>query len=403
MVYKIFEGNMEKFEKKVLSMIRKCDKYNNVFKYERKDAVYETETNKLTGEKYTYKYYIVELSGVIKCDGWQVVAMLEATDSGNLVKTSSDNDVEIPQHYIDNPLVCEHCNRNRKRKYSFILYNENTGEYKSVGKSCLSDFVGKDLEHVAQWYEMQERITKFAAPITEKRYIYYDNLEVLSYAVAIIKIFGYRKTIQDESTVYKTLCYMRPAKSDIKEMKSYNFTITDEDVNKSRDIVKYFSTCETNSDYMHNLQVLCKNGYTTSKDLGLLVSAVASYDRHLEWMRKQEEKQAKLKALAEKNAASSYIGSVGDKITASVKSWKLVFSYDTQWGTTRIYEFTTTDNNIVIWKTSTFIDANATPQNILVTGKIKEHKDYKETKQTVLTRCKIEFQEVKRDRAQTCN
>lgn len=60
-------------------------------------------------------------------------------------------------------------------------------------------------------------------------------------------------------------------------------------------------------------------------------------------------------------------------------------SWETVYGFTHLYKFTTTDNNVLVWYASKCIDENAKK----ISGTIKDHKEYDGEKQTVLTRCKV--------------
>lgn len=83
---------------------------------------------------------------------------------------------------------------------------------------------------------------------------------------------------------------------------------------------------------------------------------------------------------------SDYIGQEGDKVNMEV-TLTHTGSYQTRFGTTYVHTFKDAEGNVLVWKTSTY------PQfevgTIRIKGTIKGHDEYKGTKQTVLTRCKI--------------
>lgn len=89
--------------------------------------------------------------------------------------------------------------------------------------------------------------------------------------------------------------------------------------------------------------------------------------------------------------ASEYVGAIGDKLTttatlASVHTYETHFTYYGE--TNYIYKFVDEKGNSIVWKTSTFQEIEE-GKAYEITGKIKEHNEYKGDKQTVLTRCKI--------------
>lgn len=114
----------------------------------------------------------------------------------------------------------------------------------------------------------------------------------------------------------------------------------------------------------------------------------------------QEEEERRIR---EQKAKSQYIGEVGDKIdtvaTYIKTAWFDVPSY-VGFGTDTMYIHTfKIGDNTVIWKTSTdnlgeFNEEGEWERyeegkQIHLKGTIKEHKEYKDEKQTVLTRCRI--------------
>lgn len=101
---------------------------------------------------------------------------------------------------------------------------------------------------------------------------------------------------------------------------------------------------------------------------------------------------------------SEYIGSVGSKISIEVKMINVYEYLDYRfdyYGTTKyIYTMADADGNVIVWKTASFMSVNLDDKGetwhpirrgdvIQITGKVKEHNEYKGTKQTVLTRCKF--------------
>ena len=95
---------------------------------------------------------------------------------------------------------------------------------------------------------------------------------------------------------------------------------------------------------------------------------------------------------------SQYVGEVGKKIelevtyhhhssyTVQITPW----TYNTMW----IYNFVTPDGNKLIWKTASALcdkDGNnaAKGDKLTIKASVKEHSEYKEEKQTVLTRVRV--------------
>lgn len=85
-----------------------------------------------------------------------------------------------------------------------------------------------------------------------------------------------------------------------------------------------------------------------------------------------------------------FIGEVGKKLSVEAVFEK-EFSFEScfGWTTTTVYVLKfKVGNNTVVWKTSTY-NALEEGKTYTVSGTIKEHKEYRGDKQTVLTRCKV--------------
>lgn len=103
---------------------------------------------------------------------------------------------------------------------------------------------------------------------------------------------------------------------------------------------------------------------------------------------------------------SKYIGSVGQKLTAEVTVANVYeyidYSFSYSGDSKYIYTMKDADGNVIVWKTSSCVSKALNDECtewhfitkgdvIRITGKVKEHSEYKGTEQTVLTRCKCEF------------
>lgn len=104
----------------------------------------------------------------------------------------------------------------------------------------------------------------------------------------------------------------------------------------------------------------------------------------------REAEEARIKAL---KSISQYVGQIGDKVEIKV-SYVRSGSYKQRsfsgFGTETMYvhTFKDVDGNVFTWKTQKSIDMNY-GEAAIVKGTIKNHSEYKDEKQTELTRCKV--------------
>lgn len=94
---------------------------------------------------------------------------------------------------------------------------------------------------------------------------------------------------------------------------------------------------------------------------------------------------AKIKAL---KPVSQWVGSIGEKITIEA-TYDHTAWFENHFGTTYIHNFTTADGSLLVWKTSTWNIGCEKGETAEITATVKEHSEYRDNKQTVLTRCKI--------------
>jgi hypothetical protein len=108
------------------------------------------------------------------------------------------------------------------------------------------------------------------------------------------------------------------------------------------------------------------------KSVGLLTASIKT----------KEIKEQEMKRLEE--LTSVYVGSVGDKVELTDCKFSLISSYYTQYGYTYIYKILCNGNTFV-WKTGKEIENGL----YNIKGTVKGHSEFRNEKQTELTRVKI--------------
>lgn len=108
------------------------------------------------------------------------------------------------------------------------------------------------------------------------------------------------------------------------------------------------------------------------------------------WRKEKEAKEARIKA---QKAISQYVGEIGQKIEV-IGTYQYTAHWTTHIGwmeqTMYCHNFKDPDGNVLIWKTQKGVPFHyGEPVNIR--GTVKDHSEYEDEKQTVLTRCKIEL------------
>lgn len=329
-----------------------------------------TRTQEKTGDEKVFAVEITIDSDIIKKDGYTVVAQIEAVEyEKNLVKMLTD-EVQPEEAWYTTKLFCEHCGTARVKRFAYIVKDE-AGRTKMVGKTCLKDYCGID----PNWIAMSQQLTdEILNDYDIDEYDFsgsgeygYEVVRMIAEAYDIIKEHGYVKSDEEHSTKSRLMYETRtdPSEEAIKFAEQMQDELSKADFNEL-------------SSFLCNVKNLLAAKYCRMNAFGYIAYAPVAF-KNLMKKREQEQNREEAKGL------SNYIGNVGDKITVEVNDVKLVTSWETVYGFTHLYKFTTTDNNVLVWYASKCIDENAKK----ISGTIKDHKEYDGEKQTVLTRCKV--------------
>lgn len=344
------------------------------------------------------RYYQITISGTAPIiAGWELIASCEIKENGTLIKSIPDK--TYPEHYRTK-LICEHCKSDRYRKYTFIVRNIETNEYKMIGKSCLKDFLGHvDPNLYAQilQYLTDPDLSQYndnELPSSDRRI---NTEDYLCFVSACIREKGWvSRTAAKESEREKQATAdfaIEAMKNIIKPLRDrygnlIHFPIPDEKdneiaksaINWAKDLNK---TNHALNDYLYNINLLSYETSIKYSDLGFVASIVSSYIRYIE---KQILKEKQQTAQKEKQI-SDYIGKPGDKIQKEL-TYINTYSFESMYGVTHIHKFIDSEGNILVWKTANDIKEQH-GSTIKIKGTIKEHNEYRDEKQTILTRCKL--------------
>lgn len=364
--YSIPEDNMEAMEKKLARIERKCSKNHIEFCYNKVGEHYEEVD--VDDKHYLVKFYDIEVEGSLRHNGWTFIGSIDHMPQRNVIRVATLDNTIIPEYYFTAPGACDHCNTNRARKYTFLIRNDETGEWKQVGRNCLQEYTnGLSAEDVANFYSYLNAVEDGencgSGRITNH---YFTLVDAVALAKYFIDTEGFKSTRQYESTA-----------SQVAVAFFGGFDIDRKYYDYAEACINYYAGIEhSNESYIANLHAIALNDCFNAKQIGFVASMPKAYDRVLA----QEEV---VKAAQKSN--SQFVGEVGERITVEIASTRLVWSGENYYGSSNLIEFVDKDGNVFTWFTSCPFKENAT----VVTGTIKEHKEYKGVNQTVLTRCKI--------------
>ena len=395
--YTILSSMSEDICKKIKHIVKKCEKNHIDYIFNVSEPY--TKLVEVNDESFEVCLVDLNLDVVFKFNGWHSLGIIQRKDG--IVQCYFDN-TDLIKQYKDTDFRCDHCHKKIHRNSVVVLEHDN-GERKVVGTSCVKEFTsGLDGNLIA---EVNDYMTVLKMRDSELRCLMqgeddsdvffeshgvktYNVVAVVSAAKRLIDKYGFEPSSSYNAT-WKFI------------MDEYNRTKIESEAVDAVEWIKSLSEDEaTKLSYLFNLKQIVDAGYCTERHFGFLASLIPSY-------RKSEYKRA-LDAKNVNNKVSEYIGNIGDKISVKVK-YLNTYSYDSNFGTTNIHLFMDDNGNIFKWSTGSrleftvkdncsnysrcyCLDKGATIQ---LTGKVKDHSEYRNQKQTVLTRCKYEILESK--------
>jgi len=387
--------NMDRLKKKLATVRKKCALCNCNFSYVEEQPEYKTV--KIDGEEITLKYIPVTVEGVARFESWRFVGTIEHTTAGNIIRTYGEAPETIPERFHTCQPYCEHCKTVRTRKDTYIIYNDDTHDFKQIGANCLQLYTGGlSASHVAFFVSIFDGMGKYTAIDNSISYTrFYDVSEIVLTACEVVRCFGYNNYSGDNNTRWLTSDIISIDRLSEREREKLRAKLDragfdlDDSREKAKQALEYFETLENpDNDYLKNLQTLVKCGKAERRDFGLLCSLPVAYDKATE---KQERENARKAKTASEAQTSCYVGVVGQRITFETSAVKVLTSYESSFDgyhvdVVYIYKLTDENGNVFIWKTQKGLDPE---KRYKITGTVKEHSIYNDVKQTALTRCKV--------------
>lgn len=358
------------------------------------------------------RYYEVDVRLVVPSigyNGWRFAATLSFEQAGTVVRT-------VPGEVCDyrpTSQVCDQCGTVRERNETFVVRNDETGEYKQLGRNCLELFLGVK---PSLWiydvrvgtYESEggfgggvqvesvRSIVAAALAVSDAGRAYRSK--------AAAEYSGAATSEETRACLYERVTGSRPADQERKqELQAWRVQAAEylREGTLIDAVIEAAKAIEGDSEYAGNIRVLAACEHVDVANIGFVASFVAVYNRAI-------KRQAERVARTARAAASSWIGNEGDKKVATVGTVTGLRKIEGAYGTTLLVEWTTAEGDVCKWfasnwygwtedgKTGVGISNKAanTPidlgTQIAVVGTIKKHDEFKGLKATVFTRCTVE-------------
>lgn len=339
------------------------------------------------GQNIKHNHHIAEYHWVTvqysqpKQQGWRIIGTVDWND--DIAIPNSVPGENVPQQYWNiEPGTCEHCNINRKRK-AVVIIQHNDGKTMAVGKSCLKDYLGHhEATTLLQLYSSIETITNSLNDNGEAITPMFDTMTAIAATVMIVEKYGYVKASSDDwgtaPTYDEVMTWMYPHHPVHHQFKE-SHPLNDGHYNKAHAIASYFASdsFEVNNTYTHTLKTIMGLKAVTAKRMGILCSSVVVYDRIM-----GEVIKAKTPCL------NAHVGYVKQRLRSLNVTVTDIRYSENRFGTVTIVNMVDTDGHCFAWfaTNNPKVDSG---DNLVIDGTVKNHNEYKGTKQTVLSRVKM--------------
>jgi hypothetical protein len=327
-------------------------------------------------------------------NGWTFVATLAFEEAGTVVRTVPGQTCS----YRPSTKVCDQCGTARYRTETFVVRNDETGEYKQVGRNCLALFFGLT---PALWIFSYDPINDLANEDSEggSSAGYRDNRVltediVLAAMAASDEGRGYKPaSFEGETTKGQTQDVLFANYATVRSDYDRQFNawldetratvVTMREAGLGAQVLDLVRNLKGSSEYAENARILANSEYVDIKNLGL----VASFAKL--WANEQSyaaERKAKAEANADK--INEFFGEKGQKLVVegTVTMIRLI---EGQWGNSRLVVVLSDQGyTFKSFSTSAFVWDLEEGDKVTIAGTVKDFDTYGDSKSTVLTRIK---------------
>lgn len=400
-VYRIPENNIAPLEAAVAKLNKRATKLGVApILFELGEREIEQERDFRTDKLLTKVFFQVTITGQEpKFAGWSFVGTLQHVEeiNGVILRAAPGREEQLTA-YRNATNSCEHCGHRRKRKDTFVVEHED-GRRLQVGRQCLRDFLGhQNPQALAAAAEFISLVGQMGSDAEDEGWgggASQDKpglINFLLFVAACIRELGWtsrataREKVGAVATANVAMDAMGKWSKNAHDRHKWP-SPTESDTKRVEEAIAWAENeLEPSGDYEHNLKLICGSGmpYVDYRCTGIAASLFVAHDRHLGRL----AVRAKAASLAEKSKHFGESGERGDFLMTVLG----MHYFDSDFGTRTLVRMIGDDDNIATWWASRIPRDEkgwevVVGEKYLVRGTVKEHGEYKGTKQTVLSRC----------------
>lgn len=306
------------------------------------------------------------------------------------------------------PPGCEHCNLPRLRNQTFILENQETGEQKQVGSTCIDDFLGEKSLKKALWFFEMDSLFKedYVSSYVDNLYRsssskYPVPLEIfVAQASLIIDAEGFVSRANSDSlnnivaTADRVVAaFTEPDSAQKRLFDAYVQGQPHKQLDKAKEVLKFYQSIDPKGkDFIQNIKRLALSGSANLRnrsDTGLAGYMAEGFSRELERRKAIELEKA--------SRTNEHFGNEKERGMLKLNLTKAFYDSSARFPYTRL-TFKDDDGRLFEWTTSSSVEDFEKGKTYIVTATIKNHSEYKGDKITNIIRLK-DCQEVEPETA----
>ena len=321
-----------------------------------------------------------------RIDGWEFVARIEHVGDELCVVKPIPGYKPAAKWYAAKDW-CDHCNTaNKGRKDSYLLRREgSTRVIKQVGRTCVRKFIGLDPKEAFAVVDFGEWLDAVGCDgeMPEEggfggRRTGYTLAAYLPHVAACIRNDGWASKAMvaeqkaEASTSERAVGNLEPSPRTVVH------AVTAADVELGEKAALWAARQDPKgSDYLRNIKVIAKAGFTEYRQMGYAASIIPAYQRALEWTAKAQRERAN-------ELPSSHVGTVGERVVVKV-TLKAVKHFDGDYGLRVMHRFVAESGDVLVWWSSGK-QLGERGDELTIRGTVKGHESYKDVKQTKINR-----------------
>jgi hypothetical protein len=350
------------------------------------DKVFDGSTGGFLSRGITPLYYIemvhFTITGMVpKLGDYEVIAILENDEHAGIVSRTFPGIEQSDLTSVKaDGMGCDHCHTNRARSKTYVL-RDQAGNLIKVGKSCLTLYTGITVSanFEVQAMGLDDEMNELVGSARSGNDLSVPTSELLALAVGAIKLHGWKsRSMQRDLGGTATADYVCASFGcKIENRENYAELMSASDTTKASAVLDYCRSLKADgSEYINNLIGCTAADLVSWKNFALVISAVASYDRHVAKIAKE--------AIA---SASEHVGTVGTRQKFDVKIIDTRTMSGYMGGISTLVKMVTSEGNMITWFASKGCDWEI-GQTMTVAARIKSHNVYQGAKETQVTNVK---------------